>query len=133
MTRDPVTDFARCAPYIQAALDRGGNTHTLEDIAEGIAAGHYVFWPGEKSAAITEIQQFPRARFHHIFLAGGDLDELLAMVPAFKSWGVFNGCTQLTLAGRLGWKRVLGDWKHELVVLSTPLELGANAKEPTAN
>lgn len=128
MTRDPVADFTRCAPFLAAALERAGGTHTLADIADGIAAGNFHFWPGEKAAAITEIHQYPRARFLHIFLAGGDLAELLAMIPAFKSWGAFHQCSKLTLAGRLGWKRVLGDWKHEVAVLSTPLELGANEK-----
>ena len=76
------------------------------------------------------VQQFPRLRVLHIFLAGGELDELLGMVPAFKSWGAFHGCSKLTLAGRQGWERVLS-WRRECVVLSTEIELGANAKEPT--
>ncbi len=119
--RDPVADFKRCRPFLQAALDLAGGTHTMADVVQGIADGVFHFWPGEKSAAITRVHEYPRARYLHIFLAGGDLDELLAMVPLFKSWAKHLGCTELTLAGRPGWERVLG-WTRRAVVLSTQVE-----------
>lgn len=118
--RDAVADFARCRPFLEAALELAG-THNLSDVVQGIADGAFHFWPGEKSAAVTQVYQYPRARFLHIFLAGGDLEELLAMVPLFKSWAAHLGCTKLTLIGRPGWERVLG-WTRGAVVLSTEVE-----------
>jgi hypothetical protein len=126
--RDPFADWARCKRYIAEALERGSTTHTLDDIAAGVERGIYHFWAFPHSAVITEVQQFPRARHLHIFLAGGDLDELLAIVPRLKSWGAYLGCTQLTLAGRPGWVRVLQKrgWRHPLAVVSTAIDIASN-------
>jgi len=123
--RDAVADFTRCRGYLQSALDLI-ETHTMGDIIAGIERGAFHFWPGQKSAAITEVYQYPRARYLNIFLAGGDLDELLSMVPLFKSWGEHLGCTELVLAGRPGWEKVLKGWTRRAVVLSTQIEKGSN-------
>jgi hypothetical protein len=113
------TEWVRCRGYIEAALEHV-DTHTIEDVEAGILAGLYVFWPASKSAAITEIQVFPRAKHMHIFLAGGDLDELRSMVPMWQSWARFNGCGKVTLCGRRGWERALKrqGWEADLVALS---------------
>lgn len=120
-----IAQWDRCRPWIEAALALV-ETHTIDDIARGVEEGRFHFWPGERAAAITCVNVFPRAQYLNVFLAGGDMEELLAMVPSFKSWGRHLGCSKLTLFGRAGWKRVLRDWQQEVVVLSTSLELGAN-------
>ena len=115
------TEWQRCKHWIADALARI-DTHTLVDVELGMATGIYVFWPATRSAAITEVHIFPRAKHMHLFLAGGDLDELKGMVPMWQSWARFNGCSKLTLAGRRGWERALKDqgWKADLVFLSIP-------------
>ena len=122
--RDAHADFARCRSYLQDALDLAGGTHTMEDIVAGIQLGHFHFWPGRQSAAITEVHQFPRARFLNIFLAGGELHELLEMEPFFASWGAHLGCYRVTLTGRPGWERALKSkgWQRVAVVLFRPIE-----------
>jgi hypothetical protein len=126
-------EFARCRPWLEAALEYADGTHTIEDVAEGVERGAFHFWPGKACAAVTQVLEYPRARFLLIFLAGGNMQELVDMIPSWKSWGAYLGCSKLTLAGRPGWQRVLGDWQREVVVLSTAIELGANAKEPADN
>jgi hypothetical protein len=122
--RDPLADWARCKDHVGAALALT-NTHTLDDVAQGVAEGRMHFWPGESSALVTEVHRFPRTSNLHIFLAGGDLDELRAMDPSLASWGRFLGCSKLTLAGRPGWERALKHqgWAKEVVVLSRPITL----------
>ena len=112
-------EWKRCRAYIEDAL-AFVTTHTIEDVEAGILAGLYVFWPASKSALITEIHVFPRTKHMHIFLAGGDLDELRGMVPMLQSWARFNGCSKVTLCGRRGWERVLKQqgWDTGLVALS---------------
>ena len=114
-------EWKRCRHWIEDALARV-STHTIDDIEFGLAQCKYVFWPATKSAAVTEIQEFPRAKHMHIFLAGGDLDELRGMVPMWQSWARFNGCSKVTLCGRRGWERALKQqgWKADLVALSIP-------------
>jgi hypothetical protein len=118
-----VNEWTRCRSYIEDALAYV-DTHTIDDVERGIAEGRYVFWPASKSAAITEIHEFPRTKHMHLFLAGGDLDELRGMVPMFRSWASFNKCSKLTLCGRRGWERALKrqGWNADLVCLSIPAE-----------
>jgi hypothetical protein len=112
-------EWKRCRHWIEAALVRV-TTHTIEDVEIGLVKGIYVFWPASRSAAITEIHDYPRAKHMHLFLAGGDLDELRSMVPMWQSWARFNGCSKVTLVGRRGWERALKQqgWKADFVGLS---------------
>lgn len=88
--------------HIAAALEYTP-THTLEDIEAGVDAGFFVLWQGERSAIVTEIQDYPRAKFLHFFLAGGDIEELARMVPYIEAAGRKLGCTHMSLGGRRGW------------------------------
>lgn len=98
-------EFARCEPWIQAALEYDGDTHSLEDVLLLVANGECQFWPGERSAIITEVVRHPRKAVCHFWLAGGDLDELEGMASAVEGWAREQGCTRITLAGRKGWTR----------------------------
>lgn len=109
--------------FITPALDRGGNTHTWDDIVQGIREFRFQLWTGERAAAITEIIDYPRKRVLNVFLAGGDKDELLEMLESARAFGRANGCASLTMAGRQGWQRVLNKhgWKPAFLVMSDDL------------
>lgn len=107
--------------WLQPALDRGGNTHTFEDVIKEIEAGNMQLWTGPKGAAVTMVYDFPRKRMLHVFIAGGDLEQVLDFVPSMEAWGRAAGCTEMTLAGRRGWARVLKDWKPVHTVLAKEL------------
>jgi hypothetical protein len=98
-------EFFRCSHWLEAALEYSGETHTIEDIAEGVEAGRYQFWPSLNAAAITEIIVYPRLKALNWFLAGGDLDELKVMRPYVELWAKEHGCSRSTIAGRRGWER----------------------------
>src|SRR5215831_9032778 len=118
------TEWRRCRPWIEAALEYCHGTHTIEDVEIGILQHHYQFWPGERSAMVTQILVYPRQRFAHIFLAGGDMDELRSMVKRLlRPYALLTNCSRVTLAGRRGWERALkGDgWETDLVCLGLPI------------
>lgn len=100
-----MVEFARCEPYIRAALKYDGDTHDLEDVMLSVASGDRQFWPGQKSAIVTEVVRYPKKTVLHFFLAGGELQELEAMVPPIEEWAREQGCSRITLAGRRGWAR----------------------------
>lgn len=123
---DAKTEWARCRHWIEAALEYTDGTHAIEDIEAGIAAGTMQFWPGERCAAITECQEFPRKKVLCISFGGGDKNELVAMEPSWKSWAKHLGCSELVIVGRRGWERVfepLG-WKKGPSVITT--QVGGN-------
>lgn len=119
-------DIAAYRSYIEAALQYAGGTHTFEDVTAGVAEGRMQFWPGVRSAIITELLESPRARTLHFFLAGGDLAELEAMEPLVIAWGKTQGCTAASMVGRKGWERTFltqrAGWESRLAVFEKALD-----------
>ena len=105
--------------HIEAALEHSGGTHIFEDVQQAILEGRMQIWPGQKSVAVTEIIQYARKKVLHVFLAGGDMAELIDMIDSAATWGRTQGCTSLTMSGRRGWERVLGrhGFKPVLIVM----------------
>ena len=69
---------------------------------------------------LTEIHEFPNCRHFHIFLAGGNLEDLVSMHTDVIQLAKAAQCEKLTLAGRPGWERALKrhDWRPYLVTLA---------------
>jgi hypothetical protein len=85
------------------ALKIGGNTHTREDIAEGIKSGRYQYWGDADCCLVTEIVEYPRKKTLHLFIAAGDLNKLLEdYLPRVKHFAKENGCSALTSVSRKG-------------------------------
>ena len=113
-------ELSRCGPWIEAALSYSGGTHLYEDIVEGIVTGRMQFWPAERGCAVTEIIIFPRKKVFHIFLAGGEKDQIVEMDDSAVEFARAAGCTGMTIAGRKGWSRVLKSkgWTEAFTTLS---------------
>lgn len=95
-----------CLPQIDEALERAGRTHTLQDVVDMIAAGRAHLWCGERSAIVTEIVTYPRMRELNVWLAGGDMRELLTMRESVTQFAKRLGAKRLTLTGRKGWAKL---------------------------
>lgn len=93
--------WARCRAWLIPALD--GDSE--EKVAHQVASGFAQLWPGERSAMVTQCLKEPPQL--HVWLAGGDLEELLRMIPAMSAWGRAMGLRWATINGRSGWARVL--------------------------
>ena len=109
-------EYHRCWPYLEAALAPAALTlpdgallpsHTKGDIWTRILKRQAFFWAGNNCALITELITNPTGlKSHHIWLAGGDLDEIVAMVePHVENFGRQHACHQQTGNGRRGWLR----------------------------
>jgi len=86
-------------------------THSIEDVERMVADDEAQLWLGEKSAAVTEIVQFPKVKVLHLWLCGGDLKEITeVMLPKAEAYARSIGCGRLTTGGRIGWDRVMN--KH---------------------
>ena len=100
-------EFNRCKAWLEAALEYADDTHDIDHIWKGVQEGRYLFWPGKNSAAISEFRTYPKKRTLHIFLAGGDLNELLDMWDSAEIYAKATGCASLSVSGRKGWMKVL--------------------------
>lgn len=99
-------EWARCRPWLEAALAISLGFETIADVKRSIDSCRYQFWPGARSAAITELVEFPRAKVLIVRMAGGDLDELVEMEKIFCKFARANGCSKIMGEGRKGWERV---------------------------
>lgn len=101
-------------------------THNFQDIVEGVTSRKYQFWPGERSCMITEVLGYPHRRGVHVFLAGGDLEEILDMEKSLSVWAKTVGADHMSLTGRKGWVKALKDagWGHPMTVLTKEIDDG---------
>lgn len=116
----PAEELLRCRPWIEDALEYSNGTHTFADVVAGIGSGRMQFWPAERGCAVTEIVVYPKKKVLHVFLSGGELDQILDGIDSVVAWGKGQGCASMTIAGRPGWQRVLA--KHGYRPVSTVLE-----------
>ena len=100
-------EILRCRKWIEDALEYSGGTHDFDDIVDAIYSGRMQLWPAENSALVTEIIVYPRKKVLHIFLGGGELQEILGMHDSVIEWAKLQGCEALTVAGRAGWSKPL--------------------------
>lgn len=114
-----IAELERCKPWIEAALERSTFTHNFEDIVNSILTQEMQLWSGENGCAVTMITVYPRKKIFHIFLAGGNLDQILDFEESMIEFGRNNGCTALTLTGRVGWSKVLKerDWHSQFLTV----------------
>jgi hypothetical protein len=102
------TEWARCAPWLEAALAHAGRTHSLSDVKAAIDGGEARFWPGVASALVAAVDADPGGRRLLIWLAGGAREELETdLLPLAEAWGRESGCRRALVIGRAGWERTL--------------------------
>lgn len=112
-------DHTELQRRLMRALDVAGKTHGPEDIARAVDEGRMQAWNAGDSLILTEVLSFPQARALNVFLAVGNLDEVLSLLPDLESFGREHGCEKMRMEGRRGWARVLPayGWKEDKKVI----------------
>ena len=96
------------APYhrkLARVLDRIGGLYTLNDILTLIAEGKMQSHVVNNSWAITQVQDFPRARQLLLVAMVGDLADLDALHAKIVSYADEVNAGLIATYGRLGWLR----------------------------
>lgn len=114
-------EFNRCKGYLEGALEYADYTHTIDDVWQAIISEYAAFFPLKKSAIVAEVVKYPNKKTCRIWLAGGDLDELLDAEKYVAEWGKSHGCDAMEIVGRHGWKKKLVDYKSVATVLAKEL------------
>lgn len=109
---DVYAEIGRCSSWLEAALEHGGKTHTIDDIYKGILERRFQFWPAHDAALVTEVIDYPRERHLHVFLAGGNLETILEMRPSIEAYAKALDCSAMGMCGRAGWARALKDYGY---------------------
>lgn len=101
-------ELSRCRPMLERALARQG-LWTFDDIVSALEAERAQLWPGQASAMVTTIEDYPSGpRVIQAWQAAGHLGEIVDVLrplverQAKADWG----CTHATIdGGRAGWAR----------------------------
>jgi hypothetical protein len=107
VTESVAEAWQRCRPWIEDALTYAPGLYTIEDVEAQIGRGEAWFWPAERAALVTEIAAYPRKKLAVLWLAGGELDNLLGMHPSVEAWARSEGCDAIIEQGRAGWGRAM--------------------------
>lgn len=102
MTESPVSKYTR---RLERALEIAGNTHTIGDIKDALHRGEMQAWVNGESFVITSVHQTPRKRILNVFLAVGELDDILALEPQIEAFARSEGCHFVEAIARPGWRK----------------------------
>lgn len=114
---------------LEEALGHGIGTHTVGDVVQQILEGNAQLWEELDALIVTEVQQTPRRRVLHFWLATGDMRAVVDLHERILRWGREEmGCDVATLSGRRGWTRALEahGWEPAMTVLSRDLQRDVN-------
>lgn len=105
-------------------MQRSGDLNSWQEVVDGIASYKMQLWPAPRGCLVTEMVQYKRGKALRVFLAGGDLDQILDMTGDVARWAKAQGCTFAEFDGRFGWQRVLRDigWRPKKIVMELDLE-----------
>jgi len=111
------TPLEAMLPYrkmLVEALEHSGGSHTFQNIVDAVQQEVMQFWPMEKSCLVTEVINYPNLKTLHIFLAGGDLEEIKGIDSTLEFLCQEIGADYISLSGRRGWIKALADIGYEL-------------------
>ena len=80
---------------------------TPEQVKALLVAGHAQLWLGKQSCVLTQVLETPAERIFHVWSAGGELNEILALLPGGEAWARGMGCTVMSVNTRRGSSRPL--------------------------
>lgn len=125
---DTIWDQVR--PYIAAALARGRSTHTEDDVRKRCRERDAQLWlgidDGLKAVAVTEICVYPQKKIARVWIfAAEDAPSWIENdLGHIKAWARAEGCSELEMSGRLGWRRRLPGWGVREVLMTKELGNG---------
>jgi hypothetical protein len=84
---------------------------TEEEVLGLLASNQAQLWRSDHSVMVLQLLRPPPTC--HIWLAAGEMDDLIAMRVGVEAWARSQGCEFVTINGRRGWARVLAPFGYE--------------------
>lgn len=101
-------DWDRAWTFLAPAVARSGE-HTQASVLKALKKGTNKLWLRNDCAAVTKIMVYPSGlTVGLMWLLGGDLKAILALIPSMEDWMCQHGATESRIIGRPGWAKVTG-------------------------
>lgn len=85
-----------------------------------LESGNAQLWPLAHGVIVTATEIYPRKKILRAWLAGGDLEEILASEPPLRRWAGQNGFDIVGIVARRGWLRKLDGYSEVSAVIYRP-------------
>lgn len=119
---DDVWDLAE--PMLKKASDRIPGVYSMDDLRQKCLDGTYLLWfaKNAKCALIIKVSQYHLHKGCAIVLVGGtDMDSWIEEMSEIEEYARSQGCKEMIISGREGWKRIFKDYELESVTLKKEL------------
>lgn len=108
MIYELLQEWAECREGMLAAIEMTNGTHTEDDVLASLIQGNMKLWRKGKSGLVTEICNYPRMKVINVFLAGGDLEDVMSLQSDIENYGRKMGCQRAAMvAARDGWVKAI--------------------------
>ena len=105
---------------IQAAINETYEPFTVAEVRAEVDSGRATAFVGEQSILICSLHKHHDIISGHGWLGAGNMAELIGQLrPKAERWAQDQGASEITLDGRMGWKKPLE--KHGYGVESVTL------------
>jgi len=113
------SDLLKYRLDIENALMYARNSHSFDDIVDLVVTGRVHFYPLDHSFVLMEVQNYPQHKVYHVFLAGGQMPEIIKTHTKLLENARSLDCKYVSICGRKGWERALSaeGWTHQYSVL----------------
>lgn len=105
--------WAKAKPFLEPAIEALHGTHTIDDVCLMVGSGALRIVNGEKSALLIEENHHPHHKDLHVFLGGGDLEELLKLEAKLSEGAKASGFRGISgMSARDGWLKALPGYEQ---------------------
>jgi len=110
--------------HICEALETAGWSYTFDDVTMMVLQGHLEWHEFEDCFALTQMTILPQFKLYHFFIAGGNLESMIATIPIFKEKARALGCKHLSFSGRKGFEPFLraAGWEYKFMTMWTEVD-----------
>ena len=118
-----VQNLKKFRGFIEDALGHADHSHSFDHICERVIRGDLLMYPLPHAVLLCEISEAPNFKTFHVYLGGGDLEEMLDAQSMIEADAKLFGCKYVSMTGRLGWKPHFEKrgWKHRLSIYKKEL------------
>ena len=92
--------WTRCRSWLAPAIEDATEGEVLAELD----AGRAQLWIGERAAMLTQLVSAEEP-YLHVWLGGGELEDLLGMAAGVEAWARAQGARAVRINGRRGWTR----------------------------
>lgn len=108
---------------IERALVYGASTYSFGHVCQRVFSGDLDVYVLDNSILLCEVLRYPNRKVYNVYIAAGDLEEVLAFEPQMCAEATARKCAVLMYTGRKGWSRALTQlgWESSLVTMTKEL------------